>query len=120
MNKETEALEEKKAEWTAIQLDIAQRAVFNDHNLSFTVSADSSAIIGAPNEPLEPKRQHVQGTVHGLHTVGGLDISFFKNNPDEAIATLTVLSFPSMDVSRFSVKAPLTWLSSCSRAGLAC
>ena len=40
----------------------------------------------------------MDGTLKGLELVGGLDISFDKTDPfgDRAVATLTVLSFPSL------------------------
>lgn len=96
-------LEEKKAEWTAIQLGIAKQAVFEDHNLSFEVvytdPVGSTASITANSDSGAPERYHAQGTIRGLHTIAGLDISFFKDIPDEAIATLAILSFPDLKVS---------------------
>lgn len=96
-------LEEKKAEWTAIQLDIAKQAIFEDHNLSFEVVhtdyVGCTAATIANSDSGAPERHHAQGTIRGLHTIAGLDISFFKDVPDEAIATLAILSFPDLKVS---------------------
>ena len=34
----------------------------------------------------------------GLHYVGGVDISFRKESPDQACAMLVVLSYPELEV----------------------
>lgn len=101
----TACMEAKKDEWTAIQLDIARRAIFHDNELSFAVlevgcRADEVVVSTEP-----PPVYAVRGRIAGLRTVAGMDISFFKDIEDQAIATLTVLSFPDMVVSRLQTEA---------------
>lgn len=89
-------MEARKAEWTALQLDIASKAIFEDLGLSFRV-LDVDTHDAASHEL--PQVRKASGRIEGLHTVGGMDISFFKETADEAVATLTVMSFPDMVVS---------------------
>lgn len=97
----TECMDAKKAEWTAIQLDIAQAAIFQDHDLSFKVLDGGRLAVPDGRDWL---KVHQTGTtIEGLHTVGGLDISFYKDVEDQAVATLTVLSFPDLQVSGLRV-----------------
>ena len=37
----------------------------------------------------------------GLHYVGGVDISFRKESPDQACAMLVVLSYPELEVLKY-------------------
>lgn len=88
-------MEARKAEWTAFQLDIASKAIFEDFGLSFRILGEDND--AQSRDSLDVRR--ASGSIEGLHTVGGMDISFFKDAADRAIATLTVLSFPNMEVS---------------------
>lgn len=108
MTLESEALEAKKAAWTDIQLDIARKAVFEDCDLSFEVRSalpSSQTLVKQQDSNTSNVDAHFtpvhrsQGTIHGLTAVAGLDIGFFKDDPNNAIAALTVLSFPDMRVS---------------------
>jgi hypothetical protein len=90
-------LDKRKAEWIETQLELASRAIFDDDGLSFTVSG--SEVATGLSDLHEPVCRHAQGIIQDLHTVGGLDISFIPESPDEAVATLTVLTFPDLKVS---------------------
>lgn len=35
---------------------------------------------------------------NGLNYIGGVDLSFVKNNEEEAVASLVVLKYPSLEV----------------------
>ena len=35
---------------------------------------------------------------NGLDYIGGVDLSFFKNNEEDAVASLVVLKYPSLEV----------------------
>jgi hypothetical protein len=97
-------METRKAEWTNIQLEIARKAIFDDAELSFAVleggRREDELVVDAESPPVYTVRERIEG----LHTVAGMDISFIKGTEDEAIATLTVLSFPDMVVSRLQAR----------------
>jgi len=69
--------------WEREQREIAGRVVCDDSRLGFD-----------------------GGTCEGLERVGGVDISFVKDNSEEACATLVVLGFPSMEVM-YEVSRPV-------------
>ncbi|TNY20035.1 endonuclease V-domain-containing protein [Rhodotorula diobovata] len=87
------------AHWTEEQLRQASLARFNDDSdLPFTIHA-APARLFPPVHPLAPGvcREDLGAlSVDGLHTVGGLDISFRDRSGDEGIAVLAVLSFPDL------------------------
>ncbi|KAJ2500981.1 hypothetical protein GGH96_002298 [Coemansia sp. RSA 1972] len=65
-------------EWTQVQSQLL--AQLNEHDdLSFAYDARTN-------------------TFRGLHTVGGVDISYPRTNPNHAVVALSILSFPSLSL----------------------
>ncbi|BGP15927.1 hypothetical protein JCM10213_003643 [Rhodosporidiobolus nylandii] len=94
------AHDELLASWTAEQLRQASLAVFNDDRLSFAVHAAPAATLPSahPDAPVVYREDLSALRFEGLHTVGGLDISFPDASGDEGIAVLAVLSFPNLQL----------------------
>lgn len=87
--------------WTRLQLDIASKAIFSNHGLSFDFSD------GLQPETLMPSLDDVEqplarsardARLTGLQAVGGLYISYPRHAPGAGVATLTVLQYPSLQV----------------------
>ncbi|GAA5937444.1 hypothetical protein JCM1841_000537 [Sporobolomyces salmonicolor] len=92
--------DELVARWTAEQHRQRAAAIFADHELSFSLSGAGSAVpraryVGSPTVYREDLNSVC---FDGLHTVGGLDISFRNAQGEEGIAVLAVLSFPDLKV----------------------
>lgn len=103
-------LETVKAVWIQKQLDIAARAIFTDHDLSFNcvpkekvvdkqAQGDLNLEVLEHNDMDEPHVRHQCSELEGLHTVGGLDISFAGLSSPEAVATAVILSYPGLKVN---------------------
>lgn len=108
-----------KKQWATEQLELKQKAIFEDDNLSFHVTP--AKVVPQPNEAGEPdydepivRYEDPNGfTISGLKYVGGLDISFIAqedggegvdipshnasdpNTPD-AYGVITVLEYPAL------------------------
>jgi hypothetical protein len=91
-------LEDLKRTWTATQLDLASKAVFDDDGLTFAALHEGASDASQASDYVQPLRRRLRCSLEGLHTVAGLDISFGKDR-DQAIATVAVLSFPDLAVS---------------------
>ncbi|KAH7345054.1 endonuclease V-domain-containing protein [Rhizoctonia solani] len=119
---DSQEIEELKKQWAREQIELQQKAIFEDHNLSFHTSPS-----GAPTKPDEAGAlDYDDPTVHnedpkaftvsGLNYIGGLDISFIAqegdgadttdfpghnasdpNTPD-AYAVITVVEYPSLSL----------------------
>ena len=74
----TDALEAQKKAWDSVQTEMQQRC---------TVADDADSTWGSPAEGFP-----------GLRHVGGIDISFAKDNDVDAAVTFVVLAFPSLAV----------------------
>ncbi|CUA76673.1 hypothetical protein RSOLAG22IIIB_02140 [Rhizoctonia solani] len=115
-------IEELKKQWASEQLELQQKAIFEDYHLSFHTSPPG--ISAQPNEDEAPNYDdptvHNEDpkafTVSGLRYIGGLDISFMApegnsveskdvpghnasdpNRPD-AYAVITVIEYPSLSL----------------------
>ena len=96
-----EELEERKPNWTTVQLDLAARAIFVDSDLTFQVTSDGHKTHAAADDYRYPRVSHAIHELAGLTCVGGLDISFVPGSAEagtDAIATLAVLDFPELNV----------------------
>ncbi|GAA5897553.1 hypothetical protein JCM5296_001157 [Sporobolomyces johnsonii] len=92
--------DELVVQWTAAQHRQRAAATFADHELSFSVSAAASTVPRARyvGSPTVYREDLSSVSFDGLHTVGGLDISFRDALGEEGIAVLAVLSFPDLKV----------------------
>ena len=90
-------IDKLKLEWTARQLELAQQAVFDDHELDFECQQDDQASAEVDDFAV-PRCRHVNTKLTGLTTIAGLDISFFPDSADQAIVAVAVLSYPDMKV----------------------
>ncbi|CAE6407893.1 unnamed protein product [Rhizoctonia solani] len=114
-------IEELKKRWAREQVELQQKAIFEDHNLCFHTSPPRGSIEpdkAAPDydDPTVHNEDPKTFTVSGLRYVGGLDISFIAqedesaetmdfpghnaSNPNvpDAYAVITVLEYPSLSV----------------------
>jgi hypothetical protein len=85
-------------------------AVFEDTTNDFSVSASSNIALPESADDYDVPVVHHEDVdsirVHGLHTIAGLDISFRENGDgSEGIATLAVLSYPSLKVHSFHLQS---------------
>ena len=92
------ALEDLKRTWTALQFNLASRAVFNDDGLTFAARQEDAEDALECSDYVQPLLRHSRCFLEGLRIVAGLDISFGKDR-NQAIATTAVLSFPGLAVS---------------------
>ena len=84
-----EVLDHKKEQWANEQNEYLKQLVTNDLNTwSFKIN-DKNHIIGDTNSNLPVKQ---------LRYIGGVDISFIKNNEVDACACFVILSFPNLNV----------------------
>lgn len=90
-------LEQTKAEWLQKQLDMADKALLYDSDLTFVVRSHTA--MPPPNDIAAPLKHRCSYTIEGLHTIAGIDISFFPDNPEDAVMALTVHSYPDMKAS---------------------
>ena len=96
-----EELEERKRDWTTLQLDLASRAVFVDSDLTFQITSDGHQAHAAADDYCQPRVSHAGYELAGLTCVGGLDISSVSGPAEaanDAVATLAVLDFPQLNV----------------------
>lgn len=96
-------LEQLKQTWTALQLDLVSRAIFDDSDLTFAVHVDRAHgdLLDA-SDYAQPIRRHLECSIDRLRVVAGLDVSFSKAK-DQAVATIAVLSFPNLRVGSGSL-----------------
>ncbi|KAJ1311499.1 hypothetical protein OPQ81_009986 [Rhizoctonia solani] len=118
----SQEIEGLKKQWAKEQIELQQRAIFEDHNLSFHTSPPGAS--AKPDEAEAPDyddptvyNEDPQGfTVSDLRYVGGLDISFIAQesestestdfpghnasdpNAPDAYAVITVIEYPSLSL----------------------
>jgi len=89
------------AKWENAQMEIAKRALIDDASFPFSIDHVSAGAMKAAVSCL-PRGAAAMTSAHHttkppLRLVGGLDISFVPHT-NEAVSSLAILSFPSMDV----------------------
>jgi deoxyinosine 3'endonuclease (endonuclease V) len=83
---------ELRAQWETEQRDLKQKlVVFDDHD-DWTVRTASGGFVTAKADPAGVE------TMDGLKYIGGVDISFVEGSNVDAIATLAILEYPSLEV----------------------
>ncbi|EUC66868.1 endonuclease-V domain protein [Rhizoctonia solani AG-3 Rhs1AP] len=116
---DSQKIEELKKQWAREQLELQQKAIFEDHNLSFHTSPPVKPGEGGAadyDEPTVRNEDPKAFQVSGLRYIGGLDISFIAQedgsvesagfpghnasdpNAPDAYAVITVIEYPSLSL----------------------